>query len=52
MKFSFNIGFMKVESRKILENNFYGTVFGHFNVLSPYLETKLANIMEIGNYLE
>ncbi len=52
MKISFNTGFMEVKNRKILENNFYDIVFGHFNVLSPYLEAKLANIMEIGNYLE
>jgi hypothetical protein len=29
------------------------TIFlGHFSVLSPYLEAKLANIMESDGYLE
>jgi hypothetical protein len=52
MKFSFNIGFVEVESCKILIFFLMTTVFGHFSVLSPYLEAKLANIMEIGGYLE
>jgi hypothetical protein len=39
-------------SWKLKVAKFWKTIFGHFSVLSPYLEAKLANIVEIGGYLE